>query len=77
MVKLFVTGGAGFVGSHCIAELLSGTDENGNGENLHIVVVDNMINSVIGKVNTNFDQFILLSFLQCKFFFFKATTANL
>lgn len=50
VVKLFVTGGAGFVGSHCIAELFNSKDGNGNEINFHIVVVDNMINSVNGKV---------------------------
>lgn len=38
---IFVTGGAGYIGSHCIVELLeSGYD---------VVVIDNFANSVIGS----------------------------
>jgi UDP-glucose 4-epimerase len=37
---VFVTGGAGYIGSHCIVELLSAGYE--------VVVVDNFVNSVNG-----------------------------
>ncbi|ODM98299.1 UDP-glucose 4-epimerase [Orchesella cincta] len=40
MPKVFITGGAGYVGSHCIVEFLnSGYD---------VVVVDNMVNAIMG-----------------------------
>ena len=39
---IFVTGGAGYVGSHCVLELLK--------EDYNIVSMDNFSNSVKGKL---------------------------
>ncbi len=39
---MFVTGGGGYVASHCIVELLK--------ENFNVIAVDNYVNSIRGKL---------------------------
>jgi len=41
MPRILVTGGAGYVGSHTVVDLL----EN----NYEVLVIDNMVNAVLGK----------------------------
>ena len=41
---VFVTGGGGYVASHCIVELLN--------EGFDVVAVDNFVNSIKGKDDT-------------------------
>jgi len=43
--EIFVTGGAGFVGSHCVVELLK--------SNYELVVVDNLSNAICNDINHN------------------------
>ena len=38
---ILVTGGAGYVGSHCVVELLK--------EDYNVIVIDNFINSIKGE----------------------------
>ena len=42
--SVLVTGGAGFIGSHTVLELLNG--------DRHVVVVDNLVNATQGKTAT-------------------------
>ncbi len=40
--KILVTGGAGYIGSHCLIELIK--------ENYDLLVLDNFVNSSSGKI---------------------------
>jgi len=44
---VLVTGGAGYVGSHCIVELLK--------EDFSVICIDNFVNSIKGLYTFNFD----------------------
>ncbi len=58
---VLVTGGAGFVGSHCVMELI----DNG----YVVVVLDNLYNSVAGKISTQRFEQIISNFFQMKMVF--------
>ena len=50
---ILVTGGGGYIGSHCVHELLL--------EDYNVIVVDNFRNSVPGKprsINSGIDEYI-------------------
>ena len=53
---IFVTGGGGFVGSHCVMELLS--------QGFNVIAVDNYANSIKGEA-TNPSNCIIFHWSQC------------
>ena len=61
---ILVTGGGGYIGSHCILQLLQ--------EDFNVIVVDNFVNSIKGKKIANF----FFQFFNESFFLEKTDVNN-